>query len=153
MHRTQDFNIRYVKEKDLHYVLETSKKIVESVLPNSPFNEDKIKTIFEAALLNITHSGIVLVDSEDQAKGFILVAVDDLYFHPTSVAVCLSIWVDPDCRAHSLDMIKALEKWAEYKKADKVVLSSFLNLSPKNFNKVLSRLGYKPQELVHWKDL
>lgn len=151
--QTQDFNIRYVQEKDYPYILQASEKIVEIVLPGTEFDEEKIKNIFSVALLNQTHAGIILADSEDKPRGFILVAVDELYFHPTLVAVCLSIWVEPECRGHSLDMLRALETWARYKKAEKVVLSSFINLSPKAFNKVLSRFNYKPQELVHWKDL
>jgi len=151
--RTQDFNIRYVKDRDYPYIVAASKKLVETVIPGKPFQEDKIKDIFDVALANDTYSGIILVDPEDNPRGFILAVIDELYFHHTKVAVCLTIWIDPDCRNHSLDMLKALESWAEYKKAEMITLSSFSNLSPKSFDKVLSRLKYTPQEVVHWKEV
>lgn len=153
MHRTQDFNIRYVKEKDYPYVVEASKRVIETVLPGKPFNENKIKDLFTLSQLNQTHAGIILADPEDNPKGFILAGIDEFYFHDTKVAICLSIWVEPECRGHGLDMIRAFEKWAKYKKAERVILSAFTNLSPKNFSKVLTRYKYKPQELVYWKGI
>lgn len=153
MQQTQDFNIRYLKEKDYPYVVEATRKIVDLVLPGEPFEEEKIRAIFEQALTNETHAGIVLVDPDDTAKGFILVSLEELYFHPTNVAICLSIWVEPSCRAHSMDMLRALQAWAKYKKASFVTLSSFTNLSPDNLNKVLSYFKYKPKEVVYWKEL
>lgn len=153
MPQTQDFSIRYLKEKDYLYVVEATQKIIEIVLPGKPFEEDKVQAIFEQALLNDTHAGIILVDSEDNAKGFILVGVEELYFHSTKAAICLSIWIEPSCRMHSLDMIRALHKWAKYKKVNFVTLSSFTNLSPKKFNKVLSYFNYNPKELVYWKEI
>lgn len=153
MQQTQDFNIRYLKEKDYSYIVEATRKIVDAVLPGKPFEEDKIKAIFEQALLNDTHATIVLVDPEDNAKGFILVGIEELYFHSTKAAICLSIWIDPSCRMHSLDMIRALHTWAKYKKVSFITISSFNNLSPDKFDKVLSYFKYKPKELVHWKEL
>lgn len=153
MPQTQGFKIRYVKEKDYSYIVKASKKVINTILPNKPFNEDKIKNLFVLSQSNETHTGIILVDPEDNPKGFIFAAIDELYFHETTLAICLSIWVEPDCRGHGLDMIRAFEKWAKYKKVEKVILSNFTNLSPKNFNKVLTRLKYKPQELVYWKGI
>lgn len=153
MHRTQDFNIRYLKPKDYSYIVEISRKLVDTVLSGKPFNESKIRQMFDNALENEKFAGIVLVNSDDIAKGFILGSIDEPYFHDMKIAVCLTIWVDPEARAHSLDMIRAFEAWAKYKNAEKVVLSAFTGLSPSNFNKVLSRFNYKPQETVHWKDI
>lgn len=153
MQQIQDFNIRYLKDKDYPYIVEIASKLVNSVLPGKAFNEDKIRQMFDHALLNEKFAGIVLVNSEDSPKGFILGSIDEFYFDDTKAAVCLTIWVEPDCRGHSLDMIRAFEAWAKFKKADKVVLSSFTTLSPKNFTKVLTRFEYTPQETVYWKDI
>jgi hypothetical protein len=151
--RIQDFNIRYIQEKDYPYILESTRKIVSIILPNKPFDEDKIEAIFQQALLNDTHTTLVLVDSEDNAKGFVLVGLDELYFHSTKVAICLAIWVELSCRAHSLDMIRAVHSWAKFKKAEAVTLSSFNNLSPARMDKVLTYLKYEAKEIVYWKDL
>lgn len=153
MPQTQDFNIRYLKEKDYSYIVESTRKILENILPGKAFEEEKVSFVFQLALLNESHTAIVLVDNEDNAKGFVLLGIEELYFHSTKVAICLSIWIDPSCRGHSLDMMRAVHTWAKFKKADFSIMSSFTNLSPEKFDRVLSYFKYKSKELVYWKEI
>lgn len=151
MQQTQDFKIRYVHPKDRGELVPRIKKVISKF--TTEIDEDRINTLIDKALENKNFAGIVLVNPEDQPKGYIFCTLSELYFTPVSVALCLSIWVDEDCRRHSLDMLKAFEAWAKYKQADKVMFSTFEDVSPKGLDRVFTRFGYKVQEVQYWKDV
>jgi len=128
------------------------KKVMSYVYPHEPLNMDRIKELFDSALDNEEFTGIILVDPNDIPKGYIFAFVNDLYFHPVKVGTCLSIWVEEDCRGHSLDMIRAFEAWCRYKDVDSMVISEFAGLTPKNTERMFKRLGYRLQEKQYWKE-
>ena len=151
--QTQDFNIRYVQEKDYPYVFEMIKRVITKAFPNKEINEDKINNLFDKALDNDEFTGIILVDSEDIPKGYILGLTYELYFDPEKVATCLSIWVEEDCRGHSLDMVRAFQAWAKYKGATTAIMSEYEGLSPKGLKKMFSMFDFKLKENQYWKEL
>ena len=153
MQETQDFKIRYTQEKDFPFILQMVNKVVSHLFPDKPPNPLKIRELFDKGLENEDFTCIVLVDPEDTPKGYVFACITELYFYPRTIGTCLSIWVEEDCRAHSLDMLRAFDKWGKYKGFDTLVLSEFENLSPKGSGKVLSRLGFKLKEKQYWKDL
>lgn len=151
--QTQGFKIRYVKETDFPVILQMVGKVVSKVYPDEQVSKTKIQELFDKALENEIFTGIVLVDPEDTPRGYIFACVTELYFHPRKVATCLSIWVDEECRGHSLDMLRAFDSWAKYKMVDSVVISSFAKLTPEGSEKILSWFGFELKEKQYWKDL
>lgn len=152
MPQTQDISIRYVREEDYSEILELAKVLVKVVLPEESFEEDKIRKIFDSALLNDQFTGIVLT-VDGQIKGFIFGFLTEQYFHSTLIAYCMAIYVTEDSRRYGLEMIKSFESWGRYKKAKTLCISSFTNLSPKNISTLYKRLGYEAKEIVHWKEV
>ena len=128
-------------------------EVFKYIYPEDQVPEEKIKELFNKAIENDGHTGIILVNQEDKAKGYIFASLNELYFHKNNIAICLSIWVDEDCRGHSLDMVRALESWARYKGADHLLLSMFEGLTPKGADKIFNRFGFKLKEKQYWKDL
>jgi len=150
LQQTQDFNIRYVKEKDRQYLIPKIKNVIGKFTQD--IHEETINTLIDKALENKDFSGIVLVDPEDTPRGYVFCTITELYFSPVKVSCCLSLWVDEDCRTHSLDMIRAFESWSKYKQANKMMFSTFKGVSPKGLDKVFTRFGYEVQEVQYWKD-
>lgn len=153
MPRTQDFNIRYAKEKDFPFIFQMVNKVVSHVFPDEIPPAEKIRDLFDKGVENKDFTCIVLVDPEDTPRGYILACVSELYFTYHRVGTCLSIWVDEDCRPHSLDMLRAFNSWGAYKGMDLLVISEFNNLTPKGSDKVLSWFGYELKEKQYWKEL
>lgn len=153
MQRTQGFKIRYVKETDFPVILQMVKKVISKIYPEDEVSVEKIRDLFDKSLEQEAFTCIVLVDPEDTPKGYILSCISEVYFHTRKVATCLSIWVDEEHRAHSLDMLKAFRTWGKYKNADSLVISEFHNLSPKGTEKVFKILGFTLKEKQFWKDL
>lgn len=151
--RIQDFKIRYARETDFTSVFNMVSKVIPKLYPTQPVSEEKIQDLFDKGLDNEVFTCIVLVDTEDKPRGYVFACINELYFHPIQVATCLSIWVDEDCRGHSLDMIRAFERWAAWRGANSLVLSEFDNLTPKNTGKILSWFGYTLKEKQYWKDI
>ena len=153
MPETQDFNIRYAREEDFSGILTMVYKIIPKLYPNQLLSEMKVRNLFDKAMENDQFTCIVLVDPEDKPRGYVFACLSELYFHPIQMATCLSIWVDEDCRGHSLDLIRAFDKWARYKGVDTCVISEFDTLTPKGTSKILSWFGYTLKEKQYWKDL
>ena len=153
MQRTQDFKIRYAQEKDFPYIFQMVNKVVSHLFPEDLPTEERIRDLFDKGLENTNFTCIVLVDPEDIPKGYVFACVHELYFHTKTLGVCLSIWVEEDCRAHSMDMLRAFDKWGKYKGVNTLVLSEFENLTPKGSSKVLSWFGFELKEKQYWKDL
>lgn len=153
MPRTQDFKIRYAQEKDFPAILNMVGKIIPRLYSDQPVSVDKVRSLFESGLENKNFTCIVLVDPEDNPKGYLFACISELYFHVRTMATCLSIWVDEDCRGHSLDMLRAFKRWGAYKGVDTLVVSEFDNLTPKGTDKVLSWFGFTLKEKQYWKDL
>lgn len=152
MQATQDISIRYIKPEDYLEVLKLAKEPVKAVLPDKPFEEEKIEALFNTALINELFAGIVLV-IDAEIKGFILGHVTEHYFHSTKLAYCMAIFVKEESRKYGLEMLKAFESWGKYMKADTLCISTFHNLSPEYLNKVYKKLGYTEKEIVHWKEI
>ncbi len=152
MRVTQDISIRYIRLEDYPEVLELAKYPVKAVLPDKPFEEEKIEALFQTALNNELFAGIVLV-IDAEIKGFILGHVTEHYFHSTKLAYCMAIFVKEDSRKYGLEMLKAFESWGKYMKADTLCISTFHNLSPRYLNKLYKKLGYTEKEIVHWKEI
>lgn len=151
--RIQDFKIRYGKPSDLDAIIGKVQRVISFLFPSELVDVHKIKKLFDKALENEEFSLIVLVDPEDKVRGYIFASIDTLYFNHRRIATCLSIWVDEDCRGHSLDMIRAFNSWARFKLADSAVISSFDNLTPKGTDKIMSWFGFSLKEKQYWKDL
>lgn len=152
MQVTPSIDIRYVKEEDYTEVLELCKILVKIVLPDQPFEEEKIRHTFNSALLNDKFTGIVLI-VDGEIKGFIFGFVTEQYFHSTVIAYCMAIYVTEDSRKYGLEMVKSFEAWGKYKKAKTLSISSFTNLSPKKISTLYKRLGYEEKEIIHWKEV
>ena len=152
MDRTQDISIRYIKEEDYEDILRLSRVPVQVTVPNKPFEEDRIEILFKEALKNDNATGISLV-IDGKVKGYIFGYITPHYFHSSVMAYCLSIYVEEEYRKYGLDMLKAFEAWGKYKKADKLSISTFTNLSPRNLGKLYKRLGYSEKEVIYWKDI
>ena len=153
MLETPDFKIRYVISEDYHSVMTMASKFVKMAYPEEPVDTYRLTLLFNNALENEDFSGLILISPEGIPKGFILCSISELYFHPKSVASCLAIWVEEDSRSQSLDLIRAYEKWAVYRQAKMITLSTYEGLSPKNLGKIYSKLGYSLSEQMYGKDL
>lgn len=152
MPQIQDISIRYIKEEDYPEILELTKILVKIVLPDEPFEEDKIRNTFNSALLNDKFTGIVLTVDEE-IKGFIFGFITEQYFHSKVIAYCMAIYVTEDSRKYGLEMVKSFESWGKYRGAKTLCISSFTNLSPKNISILYKRLGYEAKEVIHWKEV
>ena len=153
MPRTQDFNIRYAKEKDFPYILQMVNRVVAHLFPDQNPPPEKIKDLFDKGVENQDFTCIVLVDPEDIPRGYVFACVSELYFTYRKMGTCLSIWVDEEHRSHSLDMLRAFNKWGQYKNLDTLVIAEFSHLTPKGSEKVLSWFGFELKEKQYWKDL
>lgn len=152
MQATQGTEIRYTREEDYPQIVTLTKGLVEKILPDQEFEEDKIRRTFDLALENDKFTGIVLV-SDGQVKGFIFGFLTEQYFHSTLIAYCMAIYVEEDSRKYGLEMIRAFEAWGKYKNAHTLCISSFTNLSPKNISTLYKKLGYEAKEVIHWKEV
>jgi GNAT superfamily N-acetyltransferase len=145
-------DIRYCKEEDYKQLLPLIKESVRLALPNEEFEEDKIKELFERALLNEDYTGIVLI-IDNRICGYILGLLTDQYFHSKKIAYCLSIYVLEEYRRYGLEMMRSFEAWSKYRGAKTLSISAFKGLSPEKLGKVLNRLGYTEQEIAYWKEV
>jgi len=148
----QDTDIRYVKEEDYPEIVELTRLLVQIVLPEEIFEEDKIKKLFDSALENKDFTGIVLSIS-GVIKGFIFGFLSEHYFHSKNVAYCMAIYVSEDSRKYGLEMLRSFEAWGKYKQAKTLCISSFNNLSPDTLKTVYKRLGYTEKEIIYWKEV
>lgn len=149
----QDFKIRYGKPSDFEAILSKVTTVIGHLYPEDQVDKDKIRVLFDKSMENTEFSLIVLVDKEDKLRGYIFACLAPLYFHSKIVATCMSVWVDNDCRGHSLDMLRAFESWGRYRGADTLSISEFENLTPHGTSKVLSYFGYNLKEKTYWKEL
>jgi GNAT superfamily N-acetyltransferase len=145
-------DIRYCKRSDYEELLDLIKESVRLALPNEEFEEDKIKELFERALLNEDYTGIVLL-IDNRVCGYILGYVTEHYYHSKKIAYCMSVYVEEKYRAYGLEMMRSFEAWGKYKGAKTLSTSAFKGLSPEKLGKVLNRLGYAEQEIVYWKEV
>jgi GNAT superfamily N-acetyltransferase len=145
-------DIRYCKRSDYEELLDLIKESVRLALPNEEFEEDKIKELFERALLNEDYTGIVLL-IDNRVCGYILGYVTEHYYHSKKIAYCMSVYVEEKYRAYGLEMMRSFEAWGKYKGAKTLSTSTFKGLSPEKLGKVLNRLGYAEQEIVYWKEV
>lgn len=145
-------DIRYCRQEDYKELVPLIKESVRLALPNEEFEEDKIKDLFNRALLNEDYTGIVLL-IDGKVCGYILGLLTDQYFHSKKIAYCLSIYVKDEYRSYGLEMIRSFEAWGKYKGAKTLSISSFKGLSPEKLGKVLNRLGYTEQEIAYWKEV
>lgn len=154
MQQTQDTNvsIRYIKEEDYSEILELSKVLVSLVLPEERFEEDKISKLFNSALENKDFTGICLTIN-GSVKGFIFGFLAQHYFHSSTVAYCMAIYVSEDSRKYGLEMLKAFEAWGKYKEAKTLCISTFTNVSPVKLKSLYKRLGYTEKEMIYWKEV
>lgn len=151
MGQTQDISIRYIKEEDYQDILRLSKVPVQVAVPDKEFEEDRIEALFQEALKNDKATGIVLVVS-GAVRGYIFGYITPHYFHSSTIAYCMSIYVEDQYRKHGLDMLRAFEAWGKYMKADRLSISTFTNLSPSNLGRLYKKLGYSEKEVIYWKD-
>lgn len=144
--------IRYCKSEDYEELLPLIKETVSRALPNEEFEEDKIKDLFEKALLNEDYTGIVLL-IDDRVAGYVLGLAIDQYFHSKKIAYCLSVYVQEEHRRYGLEMLRSFEAWGKYKGAKTLSISAFKGLSPDKLNLILNKMGYTEQEIAYWKEV
>lgn len=144
--------IRYCQEEDYEELLTLIKESVSKALPNEEFEEDKIRDLFENALINDQYTGIVLL-IDGKVCGYVLGLFTDQYFHSKKIAYCLSIYVAEEYRQYGLEMMRSFEAWGKYKGAKTLSISAFKGLSPEKLSKVLNRMGYTEQEIAYWKEV
>jgi hypothetical protein len=152
--QTQDtkVSIRYLIKEDCPEILNLAKEPVQSVLPDKEYEEEKILKLCDAALINEDITGIVLI-VEGKLKGFILGILTEHYFHSSKMAYCMAIFVSQDSRKYGLEMVRAFEAWARYKKAESLHIATYTNLSPKSLGKLYQKLGYSVKEVIYQKEI
>jgi len=144
--------IRYCKPEDYEELVPLIKEAVSKALPNEEFEEDKIKDLFDNALLNEEYTGIVLL-IDGKISGYVLGLLTDQYFHSKKIAYCLSIYVSEEHRKYGLEMLRSFEAWGKYRGADTLSISYFKGLSPESLKKVLTKMKYEEQEIAYWKEV
>lgn len=144
--------IRYCTEADYKELLPLIKVSVSKALPNEEFEEDKIRDLFDRALLNEDYTGIVLL-IDGKVCGYILGLLTDQYFHSKKIAYCLSVYVSDEYRRYGMEMLRSFEAWGKYRGAKTLSISSFKGLSPEKLGRVLNKMGYTEQEIAYWKEV
>lgn len=156
MDQTPDINnsssvsIRYIKEEDYPDIQRLSR--IPLLSAASTIDEDKLESLFYAALQNTNSTGIILT-VDGVGRGYIFGHLTPHYYHPDLIAYCMSIYVEDEYRKFGLEMIRSFEAWGKYKGAKILSLSTFKGLSPDNLGKVYAKFGYVEKEVIYWKEI
>jgi len=134
----------------MNYVAEVIKKFAPINGMGIPAS-DNIEEIVQNLLEN---ENIICIEKE--GKGVILGLLYPLYYNPEIIiAQELGWWVEPEYRNTTIGikLLKAFEKEAKNKGADKIMMIYLDSQSPENVNKMLTKLNYSSVEHSMVKDI
>jgi GNAT superfamily N-acetyltransferase len=118
-----------------------------------PFDENKVRTIFDKYLLSPTEVIVILGCKDGQVIATLVGTLSQLFFSPTNVAGEIIWWVDPEYRRTGIGfkMHEAFEFWSKQVGAD--VLQCVQTEETTALVKFYTGNGYHLAESIYVKDI
>lgn len=106
--------IRRALPSDIGVIVDMGKEAIDSTsYTGIPINEQKCRRLV-VQMMNAAKTCVwVVADDQDQAQGFLLGAVDDLFFSDAWFATDIATYVRPGFRRYGFRLIRRFIEWAK----------------------------------------